>query len=196
MQLLYLQHNFLTGVELGTEAAAATGNAIPAGASLCLQYNCMVPSLDARCPIKSSVPKLSLSLCPTQKTTSDSRRDAAALPPAQLPYRGGARNGGGGGDRQCHPGGGVALPAVQLHGSAVGRAVPGDGMQLLYLQHNFLTGVELGTEAAAAIGNAIPAGASLCLQYNCMVPPLDARCPVQAGTQQMRPADQCPQWRG
>ncbi|KAG6512645.1 LRR receptor-like serine/threonine-protein kinase SIK1 [Zingiber officinale] len=72
----------------------------------------------------------------------------------------------------------------------------GDGMQLLYLQHNFLTGVELGTEAAAATGNAIPAGASLCLQYNCMVPPLDARCPVQAGTQQMRPADQCPQWRG
>lgn len=54
------------------------------------------------------------------------RRNAAALPPAQLPHGGGAWNGGGG-HRQCHPGGGVALSAVQLHGSAVERAVPGPG---------------------------------------------------------------------
>ncbi|RZS00850.1 hypothetical protein BHM03_00030628 [Ensete ventricosum] len=65
-----------------------------------------------------------------------------------------------------------------------------NGMQLLYLQHNFLTGIEFGPAAAA-----IPVGAALCLQYNCMVPPFDTPCPLKAGTQKMRPVDQCPNWR-
>lgn len=68
----------------------------------------------------------------------------------------------------------------------------GGGLQVLYLQHNFLTGVEIAPAAAAAL----PAGASLCLQYNCMVPPVDAPCPLKAGTQKTRPAEQCPEWRG
>ncbi|XP_072979144.1 uncharacterized protein [Typha angustifolia] len=64
------------------------------------------------------------------------------------------------------------------------------GLQVLYLQHNFLTGVEIGPAAA------LPMGSSLCLQYNCMVPPVEAPCPLKAGTQKTRPADQCPEWRG
>ncbi|XP_042383863.1 LRR receptor-like serine/threonine-protein kinase ER1 isoform X2 [Zingiber officinale] len=65
-----------------------------------------------------------------------------------------------------------------------------NGMQLLYLQHNFLTGIKIGPAAVA-----LPAGASLCLQYNCMVPPFDTPCPLKAGSQRMRPLDQCPEWR-
>ncbi|KAG1327762.1 LRR receptor-like serine/threonine-protein kinase ERL1 [Cocos nucifera] len=77
-------------------------------------------------------------------------------------------------------------------GEVPGRLVQGlmGGMQLLYLQHNYLTGVEISPTAA------IPVGASLCLQYNCMVPPVDAPCPVKAGTQKTRPTDQCPEWQG
>ncbi|XP_038988396.1 LRR receptor-like serine/threonine-protein kinase ER2 [Phoenix dactylifera] len=77
-------------------------------------------------------------------------------------------------------------------GEVPGRLVQGlmGGMQLLYLQHNYLTGVEISPAAA------IPVGASLCLQYNCMVPPVDAPCPLKAGTQKTRPTDQCPEWQG
>ncbi|CAL9095831.1 unnamed protein product [Musa acuminata var. zebrina] len=79
-------------------------------------------------------------------------------------------------------------------GEVPSRLVQGltNGMQLLYLQHNFLTGLEIGPAAAATI----PVGASLCLQYNCMAPPFDAPCPLKAGNQRMRPVDQCPDWRG
>ncbi|XP_074571948.1 uncharacterized protein LOC141828420 [Curcuma longa] len=66
-----------------------------------------------------------------------------------------------------------------------------NGMQLLYLQHNFLTRIEIGPATAA-----LPVGASLCLQYNCMVPPLDTPCPLKAGSQRVRPLDQCPEWQG
>ncbi|PKA48603.1 LRR receptor-like serine/threonine-protein kinase ERECTA [Apostasia shenzhenica] len=64
------------------------------------------------------------------------------------------------------------------------------GMELLYLQHNFLSGMQISPAAA------IPVTTSLCLQYNCMVPPVDAPCPLKAGTQKTRPVDQCPEWRG
>ncbi|KAJ8476006.1 hypothetical protein OPV22_019733 [Ensete ventricosum] len=81
----------------------------------------------------------------------------------------------------------------RFSGEVPSRLVQGlsNGMQLLYLQHNFLTGIEIGPAAAA-----IPVGASLCLQYNCMVQPFDTPCPLKAGTQKMRPVYQCPDWRG
>lgn len=65
----------------------------------------------------------------------------------------------------------------------------GSGMQLLYLQHNFLTGMEISPAAE------IPVSSSLCLQYNCMVPPVEAPCPLKAGNQKSRPTTQCPEWR-
>ncbi|XP_042440880.1 LRR receptor-like serine/threonine-protein kinase ERECTA [Zingiber officinale] len=77
-------------------------------------------------------------------------------------------------------------------GDVPNRLVQGlnNGMQLLYLQHNFLTGIEIGTATAA-----LPAGTALCLHYNCMVPPIDTPCPLKAGSQRMRPLDQCPDLR-
>ncbi|KAJ4805144.1 Leucine-rich repeat (LRR) family protein [Rhynchospora pubera] len=65
-------------------------------------------------------------------------------------------------------------------------------MQVLYLQHNFLTGIEISPASSVSL----PTGASLCLQFNCMVPPVGTPCPLKAGTQKTRPADQCPDWRG
>ncbi|KAJ3676521.1 hypothetical protein LUZ60_003933 [Juncus effusus] len=65
-------------------------------------------------------------------------------------------------------------------------------LQVLYLQHNFLTGMQIAPASAVSL----PAGASLCLQYNCMVPPVNAPCPLKAGNQKTRPIDQCPEWRG
>lgn len=64
------------------------------------------------------------------------------------------------------------------------------GIQTLYLQHNFLTGMEISPAAA------IPGSSSLCLQYNCMVPPVQTPCPLKAGTQKTRPTAQCAEWRG
>lgn len=61
-------------------------------------------------------------------------------------------------------------------------------IKVLYLQHNFLTA--FGISPAATI----PASTSLCLQYNCMVPPVETPCPVKAGRQKTRPAAQCT-WR-
>ncbi|KAJ4878786.1 Leucine-rich repeat (LRR) family protein [Raphanus sativus] len=60
----------------------------------------------------------------------------------------------------------------------------------LYLQHNFLTGIQISPAAE------IPASSSLCLQYNCMVLPLQTPCPLKAGSQKARPITQCNQWRG
>ncbi|GMY09563.1 probably inactive leucine-rich repeat receptor-like protein kinase IMK2 [Fagus crenata] len=57
----------------------------------------------------------------------------------------------------------------------------------LYLQHNYLTGIRLETRVR------LPDTTSLCLSYNCMVPPevgLTA-CPSSAGSQILRPAWQC-----
>lgn len=63
------------------------------------------------------------------------------------------------------------------------------GMEVLYLQHNFLSGMQMSPAAE------IPMTTSLCLQYNCMVPPVDAPCPLKAGMQKTRPVNQCPEWR-
>ncbi|XP_020580843.1 LRR receptor-like serine/threonine-protein kinase ERECTA [Phalaenopsis equestris] len=63
------------------------------------------------------------------------------------------------------------------------------GMEVLYLQHNFLTGMEISPAAT------IPVTTSLCLQYNCMVPPVNTQCPLKAGPVKTRPAWQCPDWR-
>lgn len=80
----------------------------------------------------------------------------------------------------------------RLTGVVPARLIQGlsGGLHLLYLQHNFLTGIEFEPAVAA-----IPVGAALCLQYNCMVPPFQTPCPLKAGAQRIRPADQCPQWR-
>jgi hypothetical protein len=72
----------------------------------------------------------------------------------------------------------------------VQELVGSGGLQLLYLQHNFLTGIEISPSSS------LPSGVSLCLMYNCMVPPVYAPCPIKAGSQNTRPADQCPEWRG
>ncbi|KAJ0520332.1 putative leucine-rich repeat-containing, plant-type, leucine-rich repeat domain superfamily [Helianthus annuus] len=71
----------------------------------------------------------------------------------------------------------------------VDRLLAGE-VELLYLQHNYLTAVPMNPNAA------IPMSSLLCLQYNCMVPPVQTSCPVEAGTQKTRPASQCMQWKG
>ncbi|KAM7253813.1 hypothetical protein ACFE04_031495 [Oxalis oulophora] len=63
-------------------------------------------------------------------------------------------------------------------------------IQVLYLQHNFLTGIEINPMAE------IPLSSSLCLQYNCMVPPVQTPCPLKAGTQKTRPTTQCNEYKG
>lgn len=65
-------------------------------------------------------------------------------------------------------------------------------IQILYLQHNYLTGIEISPTAE------IPERSSLCLQYNCMVPPIQTPCPLRSGKQITRPTAQCnePEWRG
>ncbi|KAK7344460.1 hypothetical protein VNO77_14092 [Canavalia gladiata] len=63
-------------------------------------------------------------------------------------------------------------------------------IQILYLQHNYLTGIEISPTAV------IPERSSLCLQYNCMVPPVETPCPLRAGNQKTRPTTQCNQWKG
>ncbi|XP_010455961.1 PREDICTED: probably inactive leucine-rich repeat receptor-like protein kinase IMK2 [Camelina sativa] len=63
-------------------------------------------------------------------------------------------------------------------------------IQTLYLQHNFLTGIQISPAAD------IPVSSSLCLQYNCMVLPVQTPCPVKAGSQKTRPTTQCNEWRG
>ncbi|KAF0926388.1 hypothetical protein E2562_024112 [Oryza meyeriana var. granulata] len=72
----------------------------------------------------------------------------------------------------------------------VQELVGSGGLQVLYLQHNFLTGIEISPASS------LPSSVSLCLMYNCMVPPVYAPCPLKAGSQNTRPADQCPEWRG
>lgn len=56
----------------------------------------------------------------------------------------------------------------------------------LYLQHNYI--VEFSLEP----GLALPDTASLCLSYNCMVPPIGpTACPASAGGELSRPEAQC-----
>ncbi|GJX87855.1 probably inactive leucine-rich repeat receptor-like protein kinase IMK2 [Tanacetum coccineum] len=71
----------------------------------------------------------------------------------------------------------------------VDRLIEGS-IQLLYLQHNFLTGMPINPRAE------IPQSSLLCLQYNCMVPPVQTPCPINAGTQKTRPTSQCMEWKG
>lgn len=63
-------------------------------------------------------------------------------------------------------------------------------IRVLYLQHNYLTGMEINPTAE------IPLSASLCLQYNCMVPHVHFPCPLRAGKQITRPGAQCTQLKG
>ncbi|KAJ8453229.1 hypothetical protein Cgig2_008113 [Carnegiea gigantea] len=73
--------------------------------------------------------------------------------------------------------------------SFVDRLVDG-GIQRLYLQQNYLTGIEVNLTAD------IPLSSSVCLQYNCMNPPVQSSCPLRAGSNKMRPRAQCRGWRG
>uniref|UniRef100_A0A7N0VCE2 Leucine-rich repeat-containing N-terminal plant-type domain-containing protein n=1 Tax=Kalanchoe fedtschenkoi TaxID=63787 RepID=A0A7N0VCE2_KALFE len=72
--------------------------------------------------------------------------------------------------------------------SLVDRLLSAD-IQVLYLQHNFLTGIPMNSKAE------IPVSSSLCLQYNCMVPPVQTPCPLRSGKQITRPATQCGYWK-
>ncbi|KAL1550213.1 LRR receptor-like serine/threonine-protein kinase ERL1 [Salvia divinorum] len=73
--------------------------------------------------------------------------------------------------------------------SMVDRLLEGS-IQVLYLQHNFLSGIEI----KPTVG--IPLSSSLCLQYNCMVLPVDTPCPLKAGPDKSRPTSQCIDWKG
>lgn len=63
-------------------------------------------------------------------------------------------------------------------------------IEILYLQHNYLTGIEINPTVE------IPMSTSLCLQYNCMVLPVQTPCPLKAGKQKTRPTAQCIEWKG
>ncbi|CAH9112499.1 unnamed protein product [Cuscuta europaea] len=73
--------------------------------------------------------------------------------------------------------------------SIVDRLLSSD-IQVLYLQHNYLTGISIKPAAE------IPVSSSLCLQYNCMVLPVQSPCPLRAGRQKTRPTEQCIGWKG
>ncbi|MBA0736466.1 hypothetical protein Gogos_010017, partial [Gossypium gossypioides] len=75
----------------------------------------------------------------------------------------------------------------QVPASFVDRLLSGS-IQILYLQHNYLTGIEIKPTAE------IPVSSSLCLQYNCMVPPVQTPCPLKAGNEKTRPTAQCNEW--
>ncbi|KAL8054926.1 hypothetical protein ABFX02_04G023800 [Erythranthe guttata] len=77
----------------------------------------------------------------------------------------------------------------QVPASFVDRVLSA-GIELLYLQHNYLTGIEINPTVE------IPLSTSLCLQYNCMVLPVQTPCPLRAGRQKTRPTSQCIQWKG
>ncbi|EPS73732.1 hypothetical protein M569_01020, partial [Genlisea aurea] len=77
----------------------------------------------------------------------------------------------------------------QVPGSIVDRILSAD-MEILYLQHNFLTGIHINPTVE------IPVRTSMCLQYNCMVLPVDTPCPLNAGKQKARPLQQCTTSKG
>ncbi|XP_047334452.1 LRR receptor-like serine/threonine-protein kinase ER2 [Impatiens glandulifera] len=58
-------------------------------------------------------------------------------------------------------------------------------IHVLYIQHNYLSGMKMNPMAK------IPVRSSLCMQYNCMVPPVQTACPIKAGMQKTRPLSQC-----
>ncbi|CAA0825503.1 RNI-like superfamily protein [Striga hermonthica] len=63
-------------------------------------------------------------------------------------------------------------------------------IQTLYLQHNYLSGIGINPTVE------IPLSSSLCLQYNCMVLPVETPCPLKAGPDKSRPSSQCIEWKG
>ncbi|GER43738.1 leucine-rich repeat-containing protein [Striga asiatica] len=63
-------------------------------------------------------------------------------------------------------------------------------IQTLYLQHNYLSGIGINPTVE------IPLSSSLCLQYNCMVLPVQTPCPLKAGPDKSRPSSQCIEWKG
>ncbi|KAM3356055.1 receptor-like protein 31 [Capsicum galapagoense] len=77
----------------------------------------------------------------------------------------------------------------QVPGIIVDRLLSAN-IHVLYLQHNFLTGIAINPAAE------IPVRSSFCLQYNCMVLPVQTPCPLKAGKQKSRPTAQCGQWKG
>ncbi|GKV41058.1 hypothetical protein SLEP1_g48637 [Rubroshorea leprosula] len=77
----------------------------------------------------------------------------------------------------------------QVPGSFVDRILDAS-IQILYLQHNYLTGIAINPMAE------IPLSSSLCLQYNCMVPPVQTPCPLKSGKQKTRPTSQCNELKG
>ena len=77
----------------------------------------------------------------------------------------------------------------QVPASFVDRLLSAN-IQILYLQHNYLTAIEINPTAE------IPLSSSLCLQYNCMVPPVQTSCPLKAGKQKTRPTAQCKERKG
>ncbi|GMH26006.1 hypothetical protein Nepgr_027849 [Nepenthes gracilis] len=188
IQTLYLQHNFLTGIEINPTAE------IPLTSSLCLQYNCMVPPVLTSCPLKAGTQN-------TRPTTqcvewkgnlfygTVQPLNQVTTQTVDLSYN--------------RLWGGVSpmLSSVQnlyLNNNRFTGQVPAcfvdrlldATIQTLYLQHNFLTGIEINPTAE------IPLTSSLCLQYNCMVPPVLTSCPLKAGTQKTRPTTQCVEWKG
>eukprot|EP01018_Ginkgo_biloba_P025850 Gb_27524 [translate_table: standard] len=66
----------------------------------------------------------------------------------------------------------------------VDHLLSGD-IHTLYLHHNYLTEFPIQPSAT------IPSGGSLCIQYNCMVSPVQSICPSRVGRQKMRPKYQC-----
>ncbi|KAK9146805.1 hypothetical protein Sjap_006708 [Stephania japonica] len=76
----------------------------------------------------------------------------------------------------------------EVPGALVDRVLTGE-IKLLYLQHNYLTGIQIDPTAA------IPESSSMCLMYNCMVPPVETPCPRRAGKQKVRPWKQCNEGR-
>ncbi|XP_039146328.1 DNA damage-repair/toleration protein DRT100-like [Dioscorea cayenensis subsp. rotundata] len=76
------------------------------------------------------------------------------------------------------------LPAEFLKAMIEGR------IRVLYLQRNYLTGMQ-------GMGpiNGVPDNTTLCLKYNCMLPPAGAKCPNRGGAMKTRPKDQCARLR-
>ncbi|XP_078441060.1 uncharacterized protein LOC144711023 [Wolffia australiana] len=66
------------------------------------------------------------------------------------------------------------------------EALKSSRMSALYLNHNFLTGLEND-----AMAGEIPSGSSLCLRYNCMEPPAGTDCPASALGERTRPPALC-----
>ncbi|CAM8891501.1 unnamed protein product [Rhodiola kirilowii] len=90
-----------------------------------------------------------------------------------------------------------SVPNLYLNNNKFSGRIPANfvqgllasNIQILYLQHNYLTGIEINPTGE------IPTSSSLCLQYNCMVPPVQTSCPSKAGKQKTRPTTQCVEWQ-